>query len=447
MNILNINIQSYIQNIIDAYTKIFGKEYKKIIEEKVKLTEVITYNTERGIKNYVIFLEDCKVRELSIKFLKEIGIDVSSLEGKSYAEEVPNNIKKLINGYIGGYSVFSYIPESNILGIRAFDEHAQEVNKKYEKEIIKNQIDFLNFLLGDSCGIATEEDLEDFKKTDKYREIYKKIQEYIKIYNEIFEEFEEYSKTIEPYREFVRERGEKEISESREYNDVLNKIGKTKENEELLNEIFINGKLFVPIKNANRPRIFYTIENGGVLDYAMLHEFCHVIELQIENGKGVGSGFDNSEEKNLYREEKRKYERLNENITDIFAIEATRILHNRGVYMLEPKELIVNDVWDINTDSITKKMLIPFLEDYKKEIVKARITGDMEGLLNIIGKDNFEELNDCINKVDYLIQKGLKRRLDKNEKNDELIEEYQKELERLDIIYSKMEEYSLEEER
>ena len=256
-----------------------------------------------------------------------------------------------------------------------------------------------------------------------------------------------YSKTIEPYREFVRERGKKEISESREYNDVLNKIGKTKENEELLNEIFINGKLFVPIKNANRPRIFYTIENGGVLDYAMLHEFCHVIEIQIENGKGVGSGFDNSEEKNLYREEKRKYERLNENITDIFAIEATRILHNRGVYMLEPKELIVNDVWDINTDSITKKMLIPFLEDYKKEIVKARITGDMEGLLNIIGKDNFEELNDCINKVDYLIQKGLKRRLDKNEKNDELIEEYQKELERLDIIYSKMEEYSLEEER
>ena len=179
----------------------------------------------------------------------------------------------------------------------------------------------------------------------------------------------------------------------------------------------------------------------------MLHEFCHIIELQKKNGECVGSGFDNSEEKNPYRKEKRKYERLNENITDIFAIEATKNLHSRGIYMLEPKEVIVNAVWDINTDSITKKMLIPFLQDYKKEIVKARITGDIEGLQNIIGKNNFEELNDCINKVDYLLQKGLKNRLYKNKKDDELIEEYQKEMERLDIIYSKMKEHSLEEER
>lgn len=183
-----------------------------------------------------------------------------------------------------------------------------------------------------------------------------------------------------------------------------------------------------------------------MLDYSMLHEYCHLIETYKRNGKYKGAGFDSDEEKNPYREDKRKYERLNENITDIFAIEATRILHGKGTYMLEPKELTENNTMDVNTSSITKNMLFPFLKSYKKEIIRARITGDMERLFSIIGKDNFEELNDCINRVDYLLGKGLKRSLDENGKDDKLVEEYRAQLKRLDRIYFNMKEHSIEDE-
>lgn len=448
MNILNIDVKNYIPNVIEAYIKIFGEEYRDIIQERINSAKIITYRTEYGIREYVIFLENCKARELSIKFLKEIGVDVSCLEGKSYTEEVPSNIKRLISEYIGGYSGFTYLPEHNYIGIRAFDRGVQEKNKEYSEDIIEKQIEFLNFFLfgEDEEGILDKQDLEEFKKTDEYRKIYDEIQEYIKIYNRIFEEYERYSKTLEPYREFAQKRRKEEISETKEFKDILGQIGEIEESEEVLKIIFIEGKLFVTFKNVNVPILFYTIKEGGMLDYSMLHEYCHLIETYKRNGKYEGAGFDSDEEKNPYREDKRKYERLNENITDIFAIEATRILHGKGTYMLEPKELTENNTMDVNTSSITKNMLFPFLKSYKKEIIRARITGDMERLFSIIGKDNFEELNDCINRVDYLLGKGLKRSLDENGKDDKLVEEYRAQLKRLDRIYFNMKEHSIEDE-
>ena len=139
MDILNINLEEYFGEIIDVYTQIFGNEYREIIEEKIKNADYVTYSTANDVSKYIIFLEDCKARELSIKFLKEIGIDVSKLEGKKLTEEVPNKIRRLITEYIGGYSGFTYKPEQNIIGIRAFDKNVQKENKEYMKEIIKNQ--------------------------------------------------------------------------------------------------------------------------------------------------------------------------------------------------------------------------------------------------------------------------------------------------------------------
>ena len=213
------------------------------------------------------------------------------------------------------------------------------------------------------------------------------------------------------------------------------------------------GKVFVTI-NPEKPVLFYTILEGGGLDYTMLHEFCHVIEKQSKGKKKIGSGFDITKEKKTYRPEKRKYERLNENITDIFSIRATKILHEREEYLLEPKEIVLSNIMDANTSSITKNMLMPFLKRYKEQIIRARITGDINSLLEVVGKDNFEELNDCINVVDYFIyEKGLSKILEKRANNDrkekekdiesteeEVIEEYEKQLQRLDRIYISMEE-------
>lgn len=431
-----IELEKYIKEITITYTEIFGKEYEEIIKEKLQNAKYITYNTDIGIKEYKFFLEDCKAKELALRFLKEIGIDTNCMKNRNLTQEIPKKIKRYILEYIGGISGFTFKPEQNMIGIRAFDKKVQEDNKKEVKTIDENQIIFLNFLLKEQEEeFYSKEDVERFFKTTKGQETYTKIQNYIKIYNKLLEEYIIYSKKLEKYQTSLKNKKE-------ELEEIISKIGDTKENRQVLEIILENPKIFVQIKNVENPILFYTIRQGGVLDYTMLHEFCHVIETNKENGKCVGSGFDITEELNPYRKDKRKYERLNENFTDIFSIQATRTLHKKGKYLLEPQELVIPNIMDYNTSGITKKMLIPFLQKYKKQIIEARIIGNIDKLLEIIGENNFEELNDCINKVDYLIEKkNLNKYIGKKEKN-EVVKKYNEQLERLKTIYANMELYT-----
>ena len=332
MDSLKINIEKYLEDIINVYVKIFGEQYKSIIEERVRSTEFIEYNTEQSVRSYIFFLENCKAQELSIKFLSKIGIDVSSLEGKPYTEELPDDIRRLVREYIGGISGFTYLPEQNTLGIRAFDKNVQEANKGREDEIERNQIEFLSFLFEDE-KLYSKFDVEEFFKTPKGQEAYKKIQEYIEIYNRIFGEYKEFENTLEPYNEYVERRKNKEITETKEFKEILEKIGDTEENRKILEYILTERKLMtIAGKNFERPTIFFSrfvseLEKGGMDDYTLLHEYCHAIEMHKENESteedSFISGFDliNQNELNPYRKDKRKYERLNETITDIFSVD------------------------------------------------------------------------------------------------------------------------------
>ena len=450
MDSFKINIEKYLEEIIDIYIKIFGNQYRNIIEERVRSTEFIEYNTEQSVRSYIFFLENCKAQELSIKFLREIGIDVSSLEGKTYTEELPGDIRRLIREYIGGISGFTYLPEHNTLGIRAFDKKVQDANKEREDEIERNQIQFLNFLFADE-EFYSKPDVEEFFKTPKGKETYKKIQEYIEIYNSIFREYKEFENTLEPYKKYVQDRKNIKFSETEEFKEILEKIGDTEENRKILEYVLTERKLMtIAGKDFKRPTIFFTrfvseLEKGGMDDYTLLHEYCHAIEMHKEK-TGVEedyfvSGLDiiDQNESNQYRNDKRKYEILNETITDIFSVEATIILHTRGIYISEPQELTNEDILACNTSIILKKLLLPFVTKYKEKIVRARITGDMQSLFNIIGIENFESLNDCVNKIDHLILEGLEKDLKSKRNDSELIKEYNRQKRRIEEIYRNME--------
>ena len=99
MGILNINLDKYRKKAVEIYTKIFWKEYETIIRKRIESVEIVTYNSEKGIRKYKIFLENCKARELSIEFLRKIGIDVSKAKGRSFAEELPDDLRKLAREY------------------------------------------------------------------------------------------------------------------------------------------------------------------------------------------------------------------------------------------------------------------------------------------------------------------------------------------------------------
>lgn len=192
----------------------------------------------------------------------------------------------------------------------------------------------------------------------------------------------------------------------------------------------------------------YRLIKFGTLDLIVLHELCHAIENK-EIKENFLSGFDTikgSPESlvpiNLYNPDKRKYERLNETITDIFAIEAREEIYGNGNYIFEPQKQSLSYVRDFNTGWIVKNLLTKFLKEYRKEIIHARMTGDMQGLFDVIGKENFEELNDIVSKVD-LQAYTLEMKILNNEKDSPIVLEYNKQLERLEEVYKNMEKYKI----
>lgn len=103
MNLLNIDVKDNIPDMVDALVKVYGNEYRDIIAERIDKIHYVMYNDVDCIENYVDFLKTCKQKELSIKFLEQIGIDVSKYQGKSWAKDLDEDTMELLEGYIGVY--------------------------------------------------------------------------------------------------------------------------------------------------------------------------------------------------------------------------------------------------------------------------------------------------------------------------------------------------------
>ena len=85
-------------------------------------------------------------------------------------------------------------------------------------------------------------------------------------------------------------------------------------------------------------------------------------------------------------------------------------------------------------------MLRRFYRRYRPYILEASLKGDLSYLTNVIGEDNFEELNEIIDTVDYYVEKGLVDKLKDNKNDDELVIEYRKQYRRLKELLKRMED-------
>ena len=580
MDILNIDIKSHVPDIIDAYTEVFGEEYRCIIQEKLKNIYYITYNNARGINGYAYFLEKSKRCELNIKFLKEIGVDISKYKKQDFINGIDDELNKIIKIYIDG--------------IKAFDTDIDmtkiDFNNKQPGALgwrLMTQLDFLNTLKNTRTEEITQDNYIKFYKSEEYKQLKVKIDEYIEKYKQVEAEYRKFLKQTEKYRKYAEDeenRKEKieraksfelfqEIRESlpKEVLQILNKVYIadtdkmkvifengidvksyieyfSKEDEEKLNNPNIVEpekkricyyrmkyfrKLGFDVENISKydynrykqyvekeeikkvipsieeveniqkcrenkyeecrrkyiytkpeykqaaanfgrkefvykeiekntvgatlgmnvfgvckPILFFTVRKNeeGMLDFILLHEFCHMIEY-TSKGSEICCGFEivggDKIESNPYDNKKRKYERMNETITDMFAMEAREILQSKGIYMLEDKEHTRGIVDDKNTSSITKIILKPLLSRYRKQVIDARIWGDFQGLYDAIGEENFEELNDVVNNVDYLISQGLIQKISTNQQDDKLVLKFKSQISRIDDIYNNMETHYL----
>lgn len=211
--------------------------------------------------------------------------------------------------------------------------------------------------------------------------------------------------------------------------------------------LIINGNsctFSISIKNdeikKQYPVILQLVTKGdcAVIDHVFLHELTHALEFQDEfpNHK---TGFDLLEvkKKNPYNKEYRLYERMNETITDMIIERVRKVLLKKGIYIADNRKLTdTKTVKNRNTDNLLKKMLYPLFDIVGQELLDARISGNIEEFITLIGTENFLNLNDSINLVDYLItKKELKTIIKKKNYNNPTFREYHSQLIRVQSIY------------
>ena len=207
--------------------------------------------------------------------------------------------------------------------------------------------------------------------------------------------------------------------------------------------VFIYGKGATRSDNKFVSIMFYTIrsDDGGALCYTFMHECGHIID---QNKNGIAfepyTDFCDNSTENPYDNTCRKYEKFNETLNDIFTIEALEFLHSHGMYLIEPQKFTLEDVSNYNTALITKNLLQPLLLKFRSQVISAKINADQNELTRYIGQDNFEELVDVVNKVDYLSRNGVINKIETSPE-DELVKEYFKQVNRAEKIYHNIDDY------
>lgn len=280
---------------------------------------------------------------------------------------------------------------------------------------------------------------------------------------------------IDDYLAFINQEEIKKFIPSYELISLISSI-KQKKDEEALKEYYTTGKDFtniiktfdndqntleyiyhvikekyvciVGIGATNRNNefvsiMFYTIRvnDGGLLLFNYLHENGHIID---QNEKGCGfediDDFYKGHRKNSYDSNFRKYERFNETLNDIFAMEAFKYLQDKGIYLIEPKKITKLNVSNSGTSLIVKQLLYPLLEKFRNQIIKSKINVDPSELTKYIGEDNFEQLVDVVNKVDYLVRNGVVYKIE-NFPDDPMVIDYFEQVKRVNQIYTNIDNY------
>lgn len=432
----------------DEYKKIrdmiFSYEtlYEKMLNEFT--------NWKKSLSHYDEYIEEESERKESILKEKE-----NELYNAVY-KLLPNSLKKKINDLSVDekkkFIIGDNLTNSNSI-FEAFSKDNMDIlysdkSPLYEKYWIVNEQIVLFKRLGIDVpderilGCSCDKDVQEYRKFIERKEIWSLIPE-ASICEKIAclhaniskETVDDYYCTSESFLKMIRYFSNDESTRNYFYNVLKRK------------KVYVSAFTeFDSVNNCDSiiPFLCYTVRpsSGGCLAFALFHEFGHVIDYN-DNGSAFESAEEllkDSDKGNPYSKKYRYYERFNEAINDIFTLEAIKILNSKGIYLLEEKNLTSRYLEDVNTSKIVKDMIRPLIKKFRKQVVTVKLTSIRSELTDYVGEENFNELVDAVNKVDYLVSLGLREMLAAR-RETALVRDYYKELDRVSKIYVKMDEY------
>jgi len=396
------NIDEFIKSNSLVEINNFAKEYEEILKQ---------YNEYKKIfKPYEKYDEKCTEYKRNLE-KKYTGLYIDAFK-YLFTEEEYNKIKETLENSrifsIQGINkkTESYLGWASFYGkalIDAFNEESNQIlvdGSDWRKEsIIKDRIKFfknLNIDLGDNY-----EDYKNHKDVEKLFEPLKDLAEkMLKKRQELYDEMmNKYYQSLDEYQ-----KNQKRI----EAEELLDKNHGYNANAYENNATFVSTNIK---KTENGyimyPMLCYSIEGlREYLDARLIHELNHVYESSLQNADEthycVTCGWEIYDEKldepieytvSLEKnQEKRNYELFNEIVNELISQEITEILFSSNGYIFNDKE----DAKIKGGTSYESTMFIvrDFYNTYKKEIIESRRNGDMSHLFEVVGKENFESLNE-----------------------------------------------------
>ena len=173
MNPYTLDFSKYNNDIVDALVEVYGDEFSSLIDKRYGLIYFVNYE---GINSYYRFLISCKSRELSLKMLKIIGVDVDKYQVTNYADEFDGELKDICEKLLGGSYAFEPLFYDTPYGFRAF---IGRYNDGYTDDyILEQKLAFINAVKGRDFEIVTAENIEEFSTTDEYKRIYEVASRY-----------------------------------------------------------------------------------------------------------------------------------------------------------------------------------------------------------------------------------------------------------------------------
>lgn len=396
------NIDEFIKSNSLVEINNFVKEYEEILNQ---------YNEYKKIfEPYEKYDEKCKEYKRNLE-KKYTGLYIDEFK-YLFTEEEYNKIKDTLeNSWISSIqginkkteSYFAWVSFYGQALIDAFNEESNQIlvdGSNWRKEsIIKDRIKFFkNFNIDLGDNYEDYKNHEDVKKLfeplkDLAEKMLKKRQElYDEMMNKYYQSLDEYQKNkkrIEDAELLDKEHGYNANAYENNATFISTNIKKTE-----------NGYIIYPI-------LCCSIEGlTQYLDARLIHELNHVYGLSLQDADEthycVTCGWERFDEK-LDKQtktivsveknyEKRNYELFNEIINELISQEITEILFSSNGYIFNNKE----DAKIKGGTSYESTMFIvrDFYNTYKKEIIESRRNGDMSHLFEIVGKENFESLNE-----------------------------------------------------
>lgn len=166
-------------------------------------------------------------------------------------------------------------------------------------------------------------------------------------------------------------------------------------------------------------------------DYIIIHELNHGLEAYVyplaEDWETIvtGTGCSYHEAKYDYKlnryqfYESKNYNRLNEVLNELISREITQLMHNKGIYLSEDKDNLEKHQ-KINRDYSQNILRInDFYTKYKKVIIESRINCDLNILVDAVGENYLDELEQMLKSPNLDMGNEL-RKDDNNDKTNRI---------------------------